>query len=371
MISILIVDDDLYKISLIIGSIQNVYKGKLDVKQASNVQQALDILQKDHFHLIVSDLQMPLRDRESPIENGGEILIKEIYKDKNKCNVPMYVVGLTQFSELKHNFSRVWNVWTFDSISNDWQLKLRDLIFHIVKVDSKIVKSKTETIFVEGETDRLILTQSFNLFYKEFIGHISISSIKFGGGASWVERQLVIWGKTLFEKGKNEYLQAVGLFDNDRPGIDATKSLRKQIEHDSAENKTFSVISLSQNYAKHLIPIFAAGIILPITLEEMFPQFCWDYAKQKEWLVKRNLSEEILKEPTKWDKINQSLNQHLKSLSIPDNCKIYLEYKISDDSKGEFIKYIQSLESPHCEEALYAFKDMLNHILIKLKLIVV
>jgi CheY-like chemotaxis protein len=369
MISILIADDDLNKISSIINSIHENFKDQVEIMQASNVQEALEVMQVNHFHLLISDLFMPLRNGDPADRRGGEVLIREIYKRKNRARTPIYIIGLTQFDDVKHNFSGVWKVWKYDSTNEDWKLKLRDLLFHISRVDSKIVKEKKESIFVEGTSDRDILNLAFQIFFKDYRNKVSIETIRFGAGSSWVERQLVIWGKTLFRKDNGEYLQAVGLFDGDKAGKSAIDSLKSQIVKDSAESSTFSVLTLDKKYAKHLIPAYSGGITLPIAIEEMYAPFCWKFAKQQNWLVQRNLSEDLLQDPKRWDKTNQSLREYLESLALSDQVNIFLNYKINDEYKGEFVKYIAELSSENQILALSSFQPLINDILVKLKIL--
>ncbi len=370
MISILIADDDINKISSIINSIHNNYQGQINIKQASNVQESIELLQNNHFHLLISDLLMPLRAGEQPDVKGGENLIKNIYKDKNKINVPIYIIGLTQFEEVKNNFSAVWQVWKYDSSSNDWEHKLRDLVFHISRINSKILQEKKETIFVEGTTDKEILHLGFQLFFKEFSNYVSIETINFGAGSSWVERQLFIWGKTLFLKDKEKtiYLKAVGLFDNDESGNNSINSLKKSIGEHSAESKTFTTIKLDKKYAKHLIPIYQKGLTILITLEEMYSPFCWEYAQTQCWLIERNLSESMLQNPNKWDKIHKSLTEHVKSLELNVQEDLYVRFKINEECKVNLVKYIKALPIEEQKMALVSFQPLIQDILSKLKL---
>src|SRR5690606_7820920 len=108
-ISILIVDDDLNKISSIIKTVKEVFTETLSISQAVCVQEAIEDLQSKEFHLLITDLQMPLKyDDLNVDDNGGKSLIKALYKKKNNINIPMYIVGLTQFVELKNTYEGVW-----------------------------------------------------------------------------------------------------------------------------------------------------------------------------------------------------------------------------------------------------------------------
>jgi len=368
MISILIVDDDFIKISSIISSINANYNGLVNIKQASTPIEALDVLKHESFHLLITDLLMPLRPGENQDEKAGETLIKELYKKNNKVNVPLYIVGLTQFDNLKHNFSGVWNVWKYDTSDNDWKIKLRDLIFHISRIDSKIIKEKKETIFVEGPTDKEIIELAINVFFKDLANKVDIETISYGGGASWVARQIIIWGKTLFKKNDLSYLQATGIFDNDKAGREGIETVKGSINNNSAEYTTFSLISLEKKYARHIIPVYAQGLLLPITIEEMIAPFCWQHALNNGWLVQRTLAEDLLQDPQKWDKTNQSLKDFLSSLTIPTELNVYIAFKFNSEYKVKFVNYIKSLAKEEQELALASLKLLIADIIAKLKI---
>ena len=368
MIEVLIVDDDFDKISDIIRSIKENFSYNISIKQASNVHEALELIQKISFHLLISDICMPLRNDEDVDFNGGKILLKKIYAKRYSSNVPLYIVGLTQFEVDEIDFSPIWNILKYDPSNTDWEQILKDIIFHISKIDSKIVKSKIETLFVEGPTDEKILKMAIKVFFKDYIDKVYIDTINYGGGSSWVERQITIWAKSLYLKDKeqNVYLKSVGLFDNDKAGLESINNVKTQIIENSAESKTFSLIKLAPKYAKHLVPIYKEGILLPITLEEMIAPFCWEEAKKRSWLDKRKIDEKILHDPTKWDKMNMSLKEYFSNVSIQDSSSLYLDYKMNSDFKISFAEYIFSLSFDLQKKALVSFEPLLRDIFKKL-----
>ncbi len=369
MINILIVDDDIDKISFIISTVRKHCTSKIAFLQASNVQEGIEVLQSKNIHLLITDLLMPIRAGEEPNKNGGDTLIKELYRSKNKTNVPMYIVGLSQFEDVKHSYDGVWNVWLYDPSEQSWQIKLRDLIFHIERVKSKIIKERVETIFVEGYTDKEVLLLVLDIFFDQFIDNVEIETRKFGAGASWVERQVIIWAKTLFKKNDIEYLRAIGLFDNDESGIQAIENIGDQISPNSAENSTFSILKLDKKYANHLKNAYSQGIQLPITLEELFSPFCWRFAEQNNWLVSRQLSEKNLRDGKQWDKTNQSLKDHIRSLSLSDDTSLYLFNKISEEHKVKFVNYVKNMPRDEQRQALASFQFLMSDILKKLKIL--
>lgn len=368
MITILIVDDDINKISKIILSAMNATTYNVEIRQASNVQEALEMMKQYHFHLLITDLLMPLRKNERPLEIGGSYLLKEVYKTRNKVNIPLYTVGLTSYDYDAASFSNIWNVWHFAADDSQWELKLRDLIFHIGLINGKIVKEKMPTLFVEGPTDKTIIELATNLFFPDKKNLFVIETIKFGGGSSWVERQLVIWAKTLFKMPDESYLQAVGLFDHDSASHRSITDIDQQIPHDSAGRSTFTILKLDKKYAKHLIPCYKGGMMIPITLEEMYSPKCWSYATEQGWLKQRKLTEDLLQDPTKWDRTNQSLTDYTNSLALNEDEIVYVQKKFDDDQKLKMTNYILGLSQEEQISILSSFESLLTDIFKKLEI---
>jgi CheY-like chemotaxis protein len=366
-LSILIVDDDLNKISAIIKTIREVHEGALNISQASNVYSAIESLQKKEFHLLISDLMMPLKYDDIPNKHGGETLIKSIYKKKTRANIPMYIVGLTQFVELSHSFKAIWNVWHFDASLEEWKINLRDLIFHISLVNSRIVSEKIETVFVEGPSDKKLIENAIDQFFPSLRSTIYIDTINYGGGASWVERQLFIWAKSLSKNDDSSYyLKAVGIFDDDDAGNNSINKLRKLITVESAESSTFSVLKNSYKYSPLLKSIRAKGICFPTTAEDLFSINCWNFAKEQNWLQNRNLNclnveiDNLKLDPTK---INKEI---LLSHNFSEDEILITLYKVKDEHKLSFCKYICSLAENEKKPAFQNFSYLLQDIFKKL-----
>lgn len=363
-ISILIVDDDLNKISSIIRTIREVFNETLSITQASCVQEAIENLQKKEYHLLITDLQMPLKYDDSPNNQAGQSLINSIYRKRTKANVPIYIVGLTQFEELKLEFRGVWKVWHYNSINNDWKINLRDLIFHISLIKSRIVTNKIETIFVEGPTDKKIIEATIKHFYSDLSDKVYIDTINFGGGASWVERQLFIWAKSLLSNPIEEnYLKAVGVFDNDEAGNKAIEKLRSLVDPDSAESKTFSIVKSSFKYSPLLKTIKLRGISFPTTIEDLVSIDCWRIAEKNGWLENREVKK-IKIDNTLLDLNLNDLNiETLKQKQFDDFEILMITKKISDNFKTQFCKMVCESD----DSALISIKYLIEEIFEKLR----
>lgn len=366
-ISLLIVDDDLNKISSIIKTIKEVFSETLIIHQASCVQEAIENLQKKEFHLMITDLQMPLKFDDSPNDNGGKSLVREIYKGRNKANVPMYIIGLTQFEHLKDTFKGVWKVWYYDSSSEDWKINLRDLIFHISLIKSRVITEKIETVFVEGPTDKKILETCINSFFEEFSSLLYVDTIKYGGGSSWVERQLFIWAKSLSKKNDNKtYIKAIGLFDNDDAGHKSIDNIRTQIELESAESSTFSILKTSYKYSVILKSIKSKGITFPTTIENLINVKYWHVAFENEWLIKRELKNIIIDNNIIELNINDVTSENLNKIGFTDDEILLILYKLNDDYKTKFSNLACENVSDSMESVKFLTLDIIDKIKVGL-----
>lgn len=360
-ISILIVDDDFAKITSIIKQVREVFSETLDITQASSVQEAIENLQKKEFHLMITDFQMPLREGDAPDDNGGLALLKSLYKKKTAANLPLYIVGLTQFDSLKISYKGVWKVWHYSSELDEWRENIRDLIHHISLIKSRVIYEKKETIFLEGPTDKNIVYTAFKFYYAEYLQKINIEMLNYGGGASWVERQLFIWGKSLVRKsGSEKYLKAVGIFDDDQAGNTAIQKIRSQIPLESAESKTFCILKNCFKYSVALKAIKAKGITFPTTVEDLFPFSVYALAKEKGWLTTRPL-QSILVDPTLLPLNNSQISEDILLQNGFTSEEILLSlYRVDDHYKGEFNKYVLSLSKDCFIYVSYLLKDVIT-----------
>ncbi len=366
-INILIVDDDFKKIASVIKTIREAYDRVLNISQASCVQEAIEALRTKHFHLLITDLQMPLKYGELPDNNGGQSLIRSLYKNSSKANVPMYIVGLTQYIELQNAYKGVWKVWKYDPSLEEWKISLRDLVFHISLVKSRIDDPKIETIFVEGFIDHKLIDHALKLFYPAVRPLVFIASISVNGGATWVERQLFIWAKSLTQGMQGDYVKSVGVFDNDEAGNSAIDRIRKAIESSSAESKTFSIVKTSYKHSILLKSIKAKGISFPTTIEELIGIECWKEAEKLGWLQARSYDNFIIEKSLCSITHNEINSENLISKGFTEEEAFLLSFKVKDEFKKNFAQLV--CESTN-NENFESLKFLLMDILIKLKLIV-
>lgn len=359
MINILLVDDSNDKVASVIKTIREV-SDKIIIDVAIDFISAMEYLTSNQVDLIILDINLPIRKGEEPAFSTGKKLLEEISRKSNILK-PYYILGLTQYSEAVLSFSEIWPTINYTPETVEWKKPVSDLIRHILSCNlpkHNILDIKP-TIFLEGNTDRQILSECFRLFRPDLTEKILLKSTK-SAGAAWVCRQIIAWSYSL-QKKEGNYVKAIGLLDGDIAGQIALSEINRVINLDSAERKTFKIIQLSASYATHIIPIIQKGLNLPITLEEMFKADIWELASNEKWLEARTNAETLLKDPSKWNKYDLSLKDYLNTIGLLNDEKLYLS-TVKDDCKLKLIQHIKSLNDKEKIKALNCFEKLIGDI---------
>lgn len=355
--NILIVDDSIDKIVKIVSVIKEV-SSDINIDTVTDSYRAQLKLKTIKYDLLVVDLFLPIRMGEPPRQDGGELLLKEI-KRKKTLILPSLIVGITQYEEFQSDFSSIWKLLIFNK--ECWCDDLKEIVEHAkrsreYKSEDVIVKP---TIFVEGESDLEILKESISLFKPEIIDKIRIKSEK-SAGASWVANQIVIWALTLNKSnGGNQLIKSIGLLDGDKAGNEASNEINRIVRSDSIKANSFKIFKLKPDYAKDIIPLYKNGLLIPITLEELYSISFWEYAETKDWLENRSNPDLLLKDPKKWDKMSQSLGDFIHSLGLSESeLRFMKSFKLS--SKEKAVKFILSQPEVKKKEILKNFECLLE-----------
>lgn len=364
-IRVLIVDDDLIKISKIIDAIKEIFDGAISIVHATSTKQAFETLKAKAFHLMITDLNMPLREGEVENVNGGRSLIRNIYRDYKNINVPMYIIGLTQFEELKQNFDGFWKIIYFDASSESWKQKLKGILNHIKLVKTYFKADIVETIFVEGDTDNTIISATIKHYYPYLLGKIKIDSIEYGGGSDWVERQVFIWAKSL-NKRDGKHIKCVGVFDNDKSGLDSINRLSTSIISQS-EDKTYSVLKTSYKYSNILKSIKKKGIMFPTIIEDLSTEETFLKAKKNGWLVSRDLMLFTIDSSILDLKIEDLNYDNLYANGFTEDEILVTLYRINDAYKYEFSQYLKVVDKSNLIFYSYLLKDCVEKLKINVE----
>lgn len=358
--NILIVDDENDKIAKIVSEVRN-NSASFQIDSAIDVAEAQRKLAVKKYDLLIVDLLLPLTNGAEPSPEGGATLVKELSRNRGLIS-PSYIFGLTQYEEEMPKFSIIWKVAKYDPASENWSLILRELLHYISKSINAAQANPTiiPQIYLEGITDKKLLEDAIKLFKPCLAEQFDLKAER-RAGASWVTRKLVIWSHSLFKGTDGTEIKSLGLYDNDMAGKDAIAELSRIIRRDSAEAKTYKIISLTATFARHLIPLAQKGVIIPVTLEAMFTNEHWKYAESQGWLEDRSNPEDIINEPRKWNKYRQSFLDYLKTCKLTED-EILFTKKIKASSKEDFTAYILHLPEEQRKLAYCSFPGLIEEI---------
>lgn len=138
MISVLIVDDSDEKTERVSSVIRQILlTDDVDIQIARTVYAAARHLEARTFHLMVLDINLPLRDNEAAALDGGIQLLDAILA-RRSYHRPQHIIGLTQYSELEARYSKIfadqmWFLIRYAESSDEWMARLGKRLVHIVE----------------------------------------------------------------------------------------------------------------------------------------------------------------------------------------------------------------------------------------------
>lgn len=151
-LNILIIDDEKNKVDSIQEYILTINQN-ITFEVVTNQIDALTLLEKVKFDLVLLDMCLPLRDGEELEESGGENILDEL--DINDSYIiPSSIVALTQFDvlqqEVRNKYPELGAI-KYSNEQNDWQKGLKRIV--IASVKSKEIKRLI--IYCEDQNDSL------------------------------------------------------------------------------------------------------------------------------------------------------------------------------------------------------------------------
>ena len=220
--------------------------------------------------------------------------------------------------------------------------EIKGLTKDIEKYKKELEKITSNVIFVEGEDEVRI--------FSRIIEELELSKIivvkNDGLGCSGVKNQIMAWS---WISGISPF-KAVGIFDYDPAGKKAYSQLKQETQF-SLSSSSKKVKALTYKVPTHLQKIIKLIHNFPIELEEMYSVSVWKIAKDKDWLVARDIDE--LYTFVRLDSPDQTISEKLNSLSFSEDELLYILFKIPDKHKDKISKYlVQDSDKTSYEEKL-------------------
>lgn len=137
-------------------------------------------------------------------------------------------------------------------------------------------------LYVEGESDRIVISKAFEVFKPEYAGRVRIITKESGAGHGYVQDMLSAWRHT--HKHNPDRPKSAGVVDADGPG----KTVKNN--WNSGDGNCLSAKCFVLPVPAHIRPIRAAGFDIPVVLETLYPREVWQQAYARDELERYDLA---------------------------------------------------------------------------------
>ncbi len=209
-------------------------------------------------------------------------------------------------------------------------------------------------LFVEGESDRMVIEKCIPVFFPNIVNDLQIRSKKSGAGENYVFDMVSAWRS--LHKHDNAKPKSAGLLDNDNRVVNGEDRVASW--NDGKGNvesaKCFRVIQ-----PQWLHSLLSEGFKIPVVLETLYSIDMWNKANQLGYLedaglvgrLPKKISEAILSGKSK-------LEDHI-DLSFD----LIIKKKFRNFKKIEMAEYICGLDDSSLKEHLFSIQATLQPIL--------
>ena len=224
----------------------------------------------------------------------------------------------------------------------------------IVKtMERKRLNQEKRTIFVEGQTDHIILQKALNVFHQERSSEIAVVRAEWAGAQSAINL-LQAW--QFLQQHRRAPVKAVSIVDKDAEGIKAIDSMIfKGGKHIKA------IFFMESGRAISGLP---TGFKPIVDLESLYSDEIWKFAKDNNWIKLRDpqyLYDYCLPDEIKKNIAKANLSPDERFAGLTEQQRIRLEYKFSDRGKVEASKHINRMSNTNAKSALKHFQPTLKH----------
>ncbi|VAW22758.1 hypothetical protein MNBD_ALPHA12-1927 [hydrothermal vent metagenome] len=218
----------------------------------------------------------------------------------------------------------------------------------------RLLKEQKCKIFVEGQSDKVVLTKALEVFFPAFVEFVDFET-KRRAGHTYVISMLNAWRAN--HKYEPEGPKAAGIVDSDA----------------KTELHEFNKLNKNRKSAKcfcypppdHITEAHEAGFLLPVDLESLYSIDFWQWASENDHLEVRGRSEVFPKEL-----IEQVLKGHVDpNEGMNEAWSILVQSKFKSESKIACANYIVTKNDDECRVELAPFELLLRDVLAYLGLV--
>lgn len=223
----------------------------------------------------------------------------------------------------------------------------------------QIASKNSPTIFLEGATDKQILTLAWKHFSEHPLDgvHFHDGEEAYGGCNALASRSLA-WLLEMRHRGAESRVKAIALFDSDEAGSRAKRELRQDIERLKINHgQYFKAIALPTPH--RIVNLKARGFKIPVDLEALYSDEIWRVAHGRNWLCAVEDWAERL-EPKLVNKLALGTENPLQKLENKDALRV--NFKFTDKGKLSAAKHIAKLSDHQQRKVLAGFDPVISMI---------
>ncbi len=224
----------------------------------------------------------------------------------------------------------------------------------------EIAEQRRPTIFVEGDSDRVILTKAWKLFSNIDEGLVNICA---GGGAygsaEALKSRSLAWVLTMRHRKLAERTRAVAVFDSDESGNSARSSLGEDITRMNLGGNGLKSFKLQ--IPPRLRALKLKGFNVSGDLEAYYTDAMWTKAAESNWL--EPLSETAIGKLLSPKLVGQIAKGEVNPfVGLPECDLIRLQHKFSDHGKKLASQALGKMQDEECEVELEAFRPLIEEV---------
>jgi hypothetical protein len=225
-----------------------------------------------------------------------------------------------------------------------------------------IAAQRRPTIFVEGESDRLVIERAWGLFAGVPLERVNVCAGDGAyGGASALGSRALAWMLTLRHRALPDRVRAGALFDADAAGAAEQRALREEMTRLGLANLGMRLVSLRT--PPRLRQLSIAGFNVPVDLEALYTDAMWDRAEQRGWLADRGSLSQLMS-PRMMDEMAAGAPNPFAAL-VPADAR-RLQRKFDDRGKRAVSRMLANMRQDLAEVELEAFRpvvaELANHL---------
>ncbi|WP_420584867.1 ATP-dependent nuclease [Ruegeria sp.] len=212
------------------------------------------------------------------------------------------------------------------------------------------LEATTPTIYVEGESDFIVLSALITAMNVSEETPISITRPPQRAGVNYVANMLRAWEfKTKHHDGDRR--RSIGFVDCDEEGERAFKQFSEELKRPKhvklLKLPSSGIVTEAQNL----------GLLFSNCLEELFPQAWWEHANGQGWLGERDM-DRVLSHTALLEIANGRTTRD--DLYAGMNWELHTTLSVLDDHKVEFANWVAALDPADLLNGLGFFADVLR-----------